>query len=210
MRGVVDSYLPHRRAAHAAVLMAVIIIGCERASETTPETTRETPLTQRDADDRAAADAVRYEFPAAIERQLPPAVAALVHRALEALVLGDYDAYRELISRNRAPASSERFDIVRAGIRFIAVESAEAVDLPQLGEGYNIIGRFDFDPETEAAKRIRDRRIAVLVFEEGDEWRIMVAPPGLQPREPATDPNDASPATQAAEIEYPWDRRGDY
>jgi len=95
----------------------------------------------------------------------------------------------------------------------VVIESIELGALPK--PTYRVVSEIEFDPETQLGKRHQHRRIAILVFPEGENtgspWRMVQAPAGMQP-EPAhkqLPTTTSAPASQPTTPDYPWDASGD-
>jgi hypothetical protein len=139
-------------------------------------------------------------------RSLHPEVFAFVNEFLEMCLAGDYAGYRLRVSRLTTPETRERFTLLYHSMQLVHVESIELLDaarVPALpAPVYRVISRVEFKPDSRVTLRERNRKPAILVFKEEGEWRMMPAPPSLQPRDP-----DSQPATDevAEPTYYPWD-----
>ena len=65
----------------------------------------------------------------------------------------------------------------------------------------------EINPQQQAKLRETHRRVAILVFKEGEDWRMAPAPTDLQPLDQPLATTSA-PTTSAPG--YPWDEDGDY
>lgn len=152
----------------------------------------------------------QYTFAAGV-RDAQPEVAAFVRTFLETCLAGDYTGYRKLVSRAREPESKERFQTVYYAIRTVIVESIEPIELRDVPRPtYLVISALDFDPDRKVALRGGKSRIAMLVFREEGDWRMVPAPSELQPQETAATATSSAPADTQPAAAYPWDEDGDY
>lgn len=133
-------------------------------------------------------------------------IAAFVRQFLEVCMAGDYSGYRQLVSRTREPESRERFQAIYYSIRNVRVEAIDEVTIPLLDPPvYRVVAAVDLDPNARVSLRGSKRSIALLVFREDGEWKLLPAPASLQPVE-----EEAEPESQPAPgPEYPWDQEGD-
>jgi len=151
-----------------------------------------------------------YAFAAGLEEAYPDVCVFLRH-FMETALAGDYTGYRRLVSRVADPESKTRFEKVLNALQSLTIESIETVDLARygVGSGYLVTSRVVFVPNPKVALRRSDRNgIAILVFEEEGELRMMPAPAELQPRTEGAGSSE-SPTTTSAPS-YPWDEDGDY
>jgi hypothetical protein len=91
----------------------------------------------------------------------------------------------------------------------VTVETIEPIEVPRLpSPAYRVVSTVELDPQQQAKLRETQRQVAILVFKEGEDWRMAPAPAELQPR------SQPSPATTSAPTvsgpTYPWDEEGDY
>lgn len=133
-------------------------------------------------------------------------ISAFVRQFLEICMAGDYSGYRQLVSRTREPESRERFQAIYYAIRNVYVEAIDEVAIPLLDPPvYRVIANVELDPNARVSLRGSKRSIALLVFREDGEWKLLPAPASLQPFE-----EEAEPESQPAPgPEYPWDQEGD-
>jgi hypothetical protein len=166
--------------------------------------------------DRVEPPAVRPEYSFAERlRDEYPEVVAFVQQFMETCLAGDYAAYRKLVSRRADPENRDRFQAVFNAISRLHVESIRVLNLPQVSEEvYLVVSKAEFHPETKARLRRKHDQIAILVLKEEGQWRMMPAPPQLQPTTtsaPSTDdPDAASAPTTTSAPSYPWDQDGDF
>lgn len=140
-------------------------------------------------------------------RDRHPEVTAFLQHFLETCLNGDYNGYRQLVSRRANPESKERFQAIYYGIRSVKVETIEPVNVPDLPPpAYRIVSEIILDPEAKVALRGRNRKIAILAFKEEGEWRIVPAPAKQQPQDAPEAANPVEPTTTAPH--YPWDEEG--
>lgn len=137
-----------------------------------------------------------------------PELSEFITAGLQAVYRGDYAAYRRLVARNQNPESESRFKLICQSLESVRVESVESIALPDVPPpSYRVVVAFAFEPDSPAATRLRSRSVALLVIQEHDEWRLLIAPPKLQPRDEPTAEPATTPATQADKnpVDYPWD-----
>ncbi|MEW6198295.1 MAG: hypothetical protein AB1601_06475 [Planctomycetota bacterium] len=178
------------------------------------------PACDRGADEGSAASArervepavhkPHYAFAAGLEEAYPD-VCVFLRQFMETALAGDYTGYRRLVSRVADPESKTRFEKILNALQSLTIESIETVDLARygVGTGYLVTSRVVFVPNPKVALRRPDRNgIAILVFEEEGELRMMPAPAELQPR--GEGPTSAESPTTTSAPSYPWDEDGDY
>ena len=186
----------------AAASLACWQTACDRPADDEP------PAPTAAADDRPA-PLTKYSFPEEVAAQGPEDLARFVRQAIQTMLIGEYNDYRALMSRSRTPESEDRFRVIQESLRTVAVISIEEVTLPDIPPpAYRVLTGFAFDPESQAALRLESRELAILVFKESGQWRLLIAPPALQPHdEPVTSRPTTTPTTPA--VEYPWDDPND-
>lgn len=136
-------------------------------------------------------------------------VGRFVIHFLETCYAGDYQGYRNLVGRAFNPESEERFKAIYEAIESVVVDSIEPVRVPEVPPpAYLVISSVTFDPEHKVALRRPNRKLAMLVFREEDEWRMAPAPPQLQPQEEFEPSAATSSAPAEPETHYPWDADG--
>ncbi len=127
------------------------------------------------------------------------------------MLLGEYADYRGLISRARTPETEQRFRVIQEALRSVEVSAVEELTLPNIPPpAYRVLTKFEFDPESMAAHKLESRELAILVFREGDEWRLTIAPPTLQPKHAEVTTTQSTPQTTLPTPDYPWDEDEDY
>lgn len=192
------------------LLLACAPLGCERPP--TPADANAPGAAVVAASDAAVASPPRaeYEFPARL-RDAYPQIAPLLNEMLEAVVRGDYATYRAFVARARTPESPERFELIRQALRRVRVAEIDEVDAPDLpAPTYRVLTEFELEPTSKLALQVEPRSLAILVFREADEWRMLLAPPAFQPRRgPTTQPTTA-PQSEPNLPDYPWDEDVDY
>lgn len=153
---------------------------------------------------------IEYTYPPAL-REKHPDIAPFVDEVLETVIRGDYPHYRELVARQRSPESQERFDLIRDSVRRIAVTAIDEVKLPEAPPPvYRVLTGFELDPQSKAAQQIETRAVAILVFREAGDWRMVFAPPAYQPRQAPTTAPTTQPTDEPNLPDYPWDEGVDY
>lgn len=181
--------------------LAGLLSGCEREPQTPKQQTRATT--------RAAKPRPTYRIPPGLEDEHPDVVVFL-RQFMETALANDYAGYRRLVSRAADPESRARFEKVLGALETLTVEAIEPIELPQLaGPAYRVISHVRLDPERKLALRRNDEsRIAILVFTEEGELRMVFAPAELQPQ-PMSQPTDETQPTTTAP-DYPWQSGADY
>lgn len=176
--------------------------GCDRKQ---PANTAPGPSTQ--ATDASKPRVLpRYSFAPGLEHKYPGPCAFLVE-FLETCLADDYQGYRDMVSRRFEPETRERFEAIYRAIQTVHVDSIEPVSLPALSdEVYRVISDIKLDPTQAVSVRGPNRKIAILVLREQGKWRMVTAPPQLQPK--PTPPPTSAPAP-ASQPTYPWDAAGD-
>ena len=189
----------------AGTLVAGPLFGCDGGSSSGAK-----------GDEKAAAP------PAEPQRRLPtlafpteirapyPEVSAFLDEFLNTCLVGDYAGYRRMVGRAHTPESRERFEAIYQVTEGVVVESIEKIENERLPGGiYRVVSTIDLDPKLKVKLRETQRKVAILVFKEGENWRMGPAPPELQPRdEPPPVTTTSAPTTSAPA--YPWDEDGDY
>jgi hypothetical protein len=192
------------RLGFAALLAAWLTCGCERA----PTETREPPRQPREIIPPSERPPV-YTFAPGLERDYPEA-AAFVRSFLDVCLAGDYTAYRGLVARSRQPEPRERFEAIYRAMRTVRIDEIEPIVLRDLpSPAFRVVTAVEFDPEARVALRGANRDIAILIFREGDDWRMLPAPAGLQPGDEPTDAEDDSLVASPV-VDYPWEADGDF
>lgn len=153
-----------------------------------------------------------YAFAEGLRGQYPEVSSFLV-QFLETCLADDYNGYRAMVSRRFEPESRERFEAIYHAIQSVRVEKIEQVQSDRLSAlpppVYRVVSDIKLDPQRAVAMRGPNRKIAILVFREQGDWRMVTAPPQFQPKAaPASQP--AEPASQpTSQPSYPWDETGD-
>ena len=152
----------------------------------------------------------RPEFSIPIElRTDAPEAADFVDRFLSLCLNGDYTGYRRLVSRTTTPESKQRFQAIYLGLKLVTVESIERITprkksrLP--AEVYRVVTNLEVRPSSRLEQRGIRRRIAILVFKEHDEWRMIPAPQRWQPVEEQPAAPQEPTEDEPEEADFPWD-----
>lgn len=152
----------------------------------------------------------RPEFSIPIElRTAAPEAADFVDRFLSLCLSGDYTGYRRLVSRTTTPESKQRFQAIYLGLELVTVESIERITpgkksrLPS--EVYRVVSNLEVRPSSRLDERGIRRRIAILVFKEHNEWRMIPAPQRWQPVENEPPAPQDSTEDEPEEADFPWD-----
>lgn len=143
-----------------------------------------------------------------------PVIVALLERAFDSILSGDYQAYRRLIVTARDPEPEDRFRLIHEALREVTVTEIQPIDDRRIpaydGPAYLVRMEFTLDPESRAARAIGNRAVTLLVLKDADDWRLAMAPAALQPNRAKP---EVSPLPSAAEPplpDYPWDENVDY
>lgn len=132
-----------------------------------------------------------------------PEVVRFLRSFMQTCLTGDYDAYRNLVSRYENPEPRERFAAIFKSLKQMNVLTIEA--LPPIEHStatYVVTCAVAFRPESAIAKRQHDRALAFLVVQEQGAMRVRRAPARLQPHtgsQPTSDIADDAPPT------FPWE-----
>lgn len=186
-----------------AVLLAGLLVGCDGEGKS------------------ASKSGARSSPPAKPEQRLPtltfphevraayPEVSAFLDEFLNTCLVGDYAGYRRLVSRAYTPESRERFDAIYQAIEAVTIESIEPIEILRVPPPvYRVTSTVELNSQERAQLRETHRKIAILVFREGDNWRMAPAPAEYQPGEEPPPATSSAPTTSAPS--YPWDEEGDY
>ncbi len=192
----------------AATVLLGMAAGCDRKDEPA-----ETPADLAElAQDTPPLP--HYDIPAPLQQKYPEVVGFL-RRFLETCLANDYNGYRAMVSHRFEPETRDRFETMYQAIRSVSIESIEPLKLGALPEPtYRVVSEIHLDPEHPVGQRHADRKIAILVFPEGDPqsgspWRMVQAPPRLQPALKSKQPTTTAPTSQPRKPDYPWDASGD-
>lgn len=191
----------------AAITLAAALLGCDRGASST--------AAGAGADQAPPEEPTRpaptLTFPAEIRAPYPE-VSAFLDEFLNTCLGGeqeDYAAYRRLVSRAFTPESRERFEAIYHAIESVTVESIEPIEYPLIPPpAYRVVSTVELKPERQVKLRETHRKIAILVFKEGSDWRMAPAPAQLQPQEEEPAASASAPTTSGPA--YPWDEEGDY
>lgn len=191
-----------------ALVTAALALGCAVGCERSPSGSSEPPRQPREIIPPSERPPV-YTFAPGLEREYPDTV-AFVRSFLDICLAGDYTAYRGLVARSRQPEPRERFEAIYRAMRTVHITDIEPVVLRDLpSPAFRVVTAVEFDPEARVALRGANRDVAILIFREGDDWRMLPAPAGLQPgNEPAE--TEDSDAVSAPAVSYPWESDGDF
>jgi hypothetical protein len=191
----------------AAVLLCTACNRDEPSSDDTRSEAREAVKIQ------AAGPRPRYDLPIEL-RTAHPDTADFVDRFLTTCLAGNYSEYRRMVSRTRVPESRERFEAIYRGLESVAVESIEPIDpdaVPELPEpAYMVVSRLKIRGDSRLSQRKMREQVAMIVFVENGDWRMIPAPASMQPEdEPETAAAPPEPAEPEFQTPYfPWDQPG--
>lgn len=142
----------------------------------------------------------------------PATPEGLIDQLLQAIEEGDYEVYRQSLTRLRQPEPPERFEAMRAGLRAAELERLVEVDPDRFAAieppVYAAALRVELDPNSVLAKHGDAGLLRLLIFREDNHWCFMPAPEGWRPEGPV----NTAPTTQETpdRPEYPWDENVDY
>ena len=145
-------------------------------------------------------------------RDTNPELARFLRAFLETCLTGDYPGYRKFVSRRQNPEPKDRFERIYNAISKLTVSTIEEVQIDALPSPvYRVVSDVEFVEGKQPVFGEDRRSIAILVFREENEWRIIPAPSKLQPERIGRGRDDEvePPATTSAPVEYPWDQTGD-
>lgn len=187
-------------------------VGCDRKPEGRPDRATSLPVEAGAPETELTASSERnlpdYRLPPDLARDYPQ-VAGFVQQFLNVCLAGDYEGYRQLVSRIRTPESQGRFEAMLGAIASVDVVSIREVSPPDLPPPvFVVVSHVTFKPDQRVSARGQERDIAILVFREQDAWRMLPAPPALQPHDEAPPP--ASQPDEPNLPPYPWDEGIDY
>ena len=138
-----------------------------------------------------------------------PDVSAFLDRFLHTCQAGDYAGYRRLVSRASIPETRERFEAMYHAVETVTVESIESVETSAIPPPvYRVVTSVEFTPQPQSRPRQRQRKVAILVFKEENNWVMAPAPRELQPQDELPPTTTSAPTASAPA--YPWDEEGDY
>ena len=152
----------------------------------------------------------RPEYTIPIElRTAEPEAAAFVDHFLSVCLGGNYTGYRRLVSRTHKAESKERFEAMYLGVKSLTVEIIEPINpgkrsrLP--AETFRVVSKLEVRPDSRLEQRGVMPRIALLIFQEQGEWRMIPAPERWQPQEELPEAVDDSGDDGPEEPDFPWD-----
>ncbi len=142
-------------------------------------------------------------------RETYPQVTGFMQEFLETCLAGDYDKYRLMVSRSREPESRERFGKIYHALKSLAIDAIEVIHVPDLPPPVHlVVCRADFLEGRKPLLRRETNQVAILVFQEENEWRMMPAPGELQPRDDRARRTDDEDEPEPQLPDYPWERYG--
>lgn len=180
----------------------LLVPGCDS------EMGRQNAVQHAEPDEEAFISA-RYQIDPNVVSQHPE-LSGFIQQGLKAVYQGDYAAYRQIVARNQRPESETRFKLVCESLESVRVDKVSQIELPEVPPpAYRVVAHFEFAPDSQAALRLKNRSIALLVIREGGDWRLLLAPSRLQPGRDAPDQQSTQPESdpnqQAEAIDYPWE-----
>lgn len=191
----------------AAFIAPACLFFCSACDRSPTNSDKGTPQQPREVIQPSPTPPV-YSFAPGLTKEFPEAT-GFVRSFLDICLAGDYTAYRGLVARSRQPEPRERFEAIYRAMRSVQITAVEPVELRDLpSPAYRIVTQVEFDPESRVALRGTNRDVAILIFREEGEWRMLPAPAGLQPgdEDATTQPAEA---TSRMVVDYPWDVDGD-
>ncbi len=153
----------------------------------------------------------RPEYTIPIElRTAQPEAAAFVDHFLSVCLGGDYTGYRRLVSRTHKAESKERFEAMYLGVKSLTVEIIELIPPPGKrsrlpAETFRVVSKLEVRPDSRLEQRGVMPRIALLIFKEQGEWRMIPAPKRWQPKEESPGPVEDAGDDEPEEPDFPWD-----
>lgn len=188
----------------AGLVLGGLILGCER--DTAPAGEAESEQLEPTAKPDQHLPTLTF---ASELREPYPEVAAFLDEFLNTCLVGDYAGYRRLVSRAHTPESRERFEAIYQATEAVTIESIQPIDLPRMPPPvYRVVSTVEFNPHQQVQLRETQRKVAILVFMEGGDWRMAPAPAKLQPRDQPPPATASAPTSSVPS--YPWDEEGDY
>lgn len=154
--------------------------------------------------------APEYTIPPEI-RDAQPDIAKFLRAFLETCLTGDYPGYRKFVSRREQPETQDRFKRIYDAIEHLTVQRVEEVQVAMLpAPTFVVVSSVTFVPGRTPVFGEDRREIAIIVFREEGEWRMLPAPSRFQPERRRPD-GSSQPASQPDEptVEYPWEEYGE-
>lgn len=190
--------------AFAVGTLSGLLSGCDRGESPNPADAAQPP----EPTTATTTTLTALTFPTDV-RAPHPEISAFLDEVLGTWLAGDYDGYRQFVSRAHTPQNRERFEAICQVTQAITVESIDPVDSPLLpSPAYRVVFNADLSEEHEARRGEKRRKLAIVVFKEVGQWRMATAPAEYQPQvEPPPATNSAPTASAPS---YPWDEEGDY
>lgn len=151
--------------------------------------------------------APEYRFAGDV-RDRQPEIARFLRGFLETCLTGDYEGYRKYVSRRQQPESRDRFQRIYDAIDLLTVTRIEEVEVPTLPPPvYLVVSEVEFIAGRSRVFGEDRRAIAIVVFKEEGEWRMLPAPSRLQPQRRGRN-GDSQPASEpaSAPADFPWEQ----
>jgi len=170
-----------------AVLATMLVIGCGQRDDATPDDQSIDPNDYI----RTKGPAPQFLFPKQVECDRPE-VNDFIRRFSRTSLKGEYLAYRLLVSRQVEPVSRESFQKA-----WEAVEQVRILSIARVDDLTNYPPPVYLVKATVAMREPADppsREVAILVFQEGQEW--VMAPAGRQIRQSQATSQPAQRATR--------------
>ncbi|MGE3182291.1 MAG: hypothetical protein AB7N71_11730 [Phycisphaerae bacterium] len=151
-----------------------------------------------------------YKFAESVRVEQPEMVRFL-RGFLETCMSGDYEEYRRYVSRQEQPETRDKFRKIYDAINLLTVTEIHEIEHPRYPKPtYRVVSEAEFVEGKEPVFGEDRREIAILVFKEEGEWRIVPAPAKLQPqRHRDREENAPSSAPSETKVDYPWESLGD-
>lgn len=138
-----------------------------------------------------------------------PQIVKFMNQFMQTCLAGDYDRYRDLVSRYENPESRERFQAIYHSLKQMEVSAIDTLPPNERASAaYLVTCGVEFREGSVMARRSKPvRRLAFMIVEEQGALRVRRAPAKLQPheRESATESQPASESQPS----FPWDIEAD-
>lgn len=164
-----------------AVVLSVVVVGCEQVDEPTPDKKPSAPEPQI------------LEFPAEFHAE-DEAVNAFVREVIDTCASGNYEAFRELWSIRDDPFPRDQFHKAWQSVQKVRIRGLRQVLNPADGKIlYAVRAIVELDPSV----RDPERDVIIVLIEEAGRWRMTSAPESLpdgffETAPPTTQPQGAS------------------
>ena len=111
-----------------------------------------------------------------------PEIVRFLNAFMHTCLAGDYDRYRDLVSRYENPETRERFQAIYHSLKRMSIIGIEALSpIERSTACFLITCEVEFREGKPVSRRQRARQLAFLVVEEQSVYRVRRAPGKLQP-----------------------------